>query len=341
MQHRNAIILMFISLLIELACLKEAVAQADRGDIRIMFNNVENAFDIFNDPLTEDDEFLPGGLMRWNQTRYSKKINSLYKTIVAAGEWSPPEIVAFCEIENRKVLEDLVYGTFISKYNYGIVHENSPDRRGIDVCLIYRKEAIKLAGYDYLVPAISDFFSRSILYARFVTDQDTLHFFVNHWPSRKGGVLATVDMRLKIAEMLKRKVDSLLERSAGKAKIIITGDFNSTPADQEIKLLLSSGAASGMINLTTAKAGSEGTYKYMGSWEMIDQMIVSEYLLESDRGLYTEKNSFSVLNKDFLMVKDPNYPGMMPFATYRGYRYQGGFSDHLPVIITLHRYPRD
>ena len=108
--------------------------------VRIMFYNVENLFDIYDDSLKDDNDFLPDGLMRWNLTRYNKKINSLYKTIVAAGEWNPPAVVAFCEVENRKVLEDLVYGTYLSKYNYGIIHEESPDQRGIDVCMIYRND---------------------------------------------------------------------------------------------------------------------------------------------------------------------------------------------------------
>src|ERR1035437_1243584 len=108
--------------------------------IRLMSYNIENLFDIYNDSLKDDDAFLPEGLMRWNLTRYNKKINSIYKTIIAAGEWNPPALVAFCEVENRKVLEDLIYGTYLSKYNYRNIHEESPDPRGIDVCLIYRRD---------------------------------------------------------------------------------------------------------------------------------------------------------------------------------------------------------
>ena len=118
-----------------------------------MFYNVENLFDIYDDTLKDDNEFLPDGVMRWNFTRYNKKINSLYKTIVAAGEWNPPAIVALCEVENRKVLEDLIYGTYLSKYNYRIIHEESPDQRGIDVCLIYRKDYAEVIDYRYWIPS--------------------------------------------------------------------------------------------------------------------------------------------------------------------------------------------
>jgi hypothetical protein len=119
----------------------------DGPGIRIMFYNVENLFDIYNDPLTDDDEFLPSGVRRWNYKRYSRKINSVYKTIMAAGEWEPPAVVAFCEIENRKVVEYLVNGTYLSKYNYRIIHEDSPDERGIDVCLIYRQGMFFIPDY--------------------------------------------------------------------------------------------------------------------------------------------------------------------------------------------------
>ena len=139
--------------------------------VRIMFYNVENFFDIYDDSLTDDNGFLPDGLMRWNLTRYKKKTNSLYKTIIAAGEWEPPPVIALCEIENRKVLEDLIYGTYLLKYNYSIIHEESPDRRGIDVCLIYRKEIAKVIYYRYWIPAVikrKDFNSRSVLYTKIV-----------------------------------------------------------------------------------------------------------------------------------------------------------------------------
>ncbi len=108
---------------------QDVISQSEK----IMFYNVENFFDTYNDSLTDDNDFLPDGLMRWNLTRYNKKINSLFKTIIAAGEWDPPALIGFCEIENRKVLEDLIFSTYLSKLNYSFIHEESPDRRGIDV----------------------------------------------------------------------------------------------------------------------------------------------------------------------------------------------------------------
>jgi hypothetical protein len=305
-----------------------------------MFYNVENLFDIYDDTLIDDNDFLPGGLMRWNLTRYNKKINSIYKTIVAAGEWNPPALVAFCEVENRKVLEDLVYGTYLLKYDYGIIHEESPDQRGIDVCMIFRKDRIGIIEYKYWIPSRIKkeiFTSRSILYAKLLINRDTVHLFVNHWPSRRGGVLAMEDVRLEIAAMVREKADSIMLINPEGVRIIIMGDFNSTPDDQEMRLLVKP-AKTGqfLVNLSEGLAQNGfGTYRYMGTWEMVDQVIVSKNVLNSLKGLYTDDKMLSIFKADFLMRKDPKYPGDSPFSTYRGFRYQGGFSDHLPVILDL------
>jgi hypothetical protein len=308
--------------------------------VRLMFYNVENFFDTYNDTARDDDDFLPGGVMRWNLTRYNKKVNSLYKTIVAAGEWEPPAVVAFCEIENRKVLEDLIYGTYLSKFLYGIVHEESPDVRGIDVCLIYRKNLAKLIDYKYCIPTgISGkkYATRSVLYSKFLISSDTIHLFVNHWPSRRGGVLAGEDLRMAISSMVRNMADSIMRINSEGAKIVFLGDFNCTPDDQEIKSMIAlHDSANYLINLSGSLSEKGfGTYRYMGTWELIDQVIVSNKFLTTSQGLFTEAKLITLFNPDFLLRKDPKYPGYSPFSTYRGYKYQGGFSDHLPVLLDL------
>ncbi len=312
----------------------------ERRELRLMVYNVENLFDTRDDSLTNDNDFLPYGVMKWTYQRYQRKINALYKTIVAAGMEYPPEIVAFCEVENRKVLEDLVNGTYLSKFKYRIIHEDSPDLRGIDVCLIYRAESLKMIDYRYWIPAAvkkEDFFSRSVLCARFVFHADTLHVIINHWPSRRGGVLAGRPLRSLISAMVREKADSISRCTGSSGKIIIAGDFNCTPDDNEIAALISreeNGAKLSDLSVNLAEAGS-GTYRYRGTWEMIDQVIVSESLLSGRKGLFTTPAMLSVFRPDFLLGKDPKYPGMSPFSTYRGYKYQGGFSDHLPVLLDL------
>ncbi len=307
---------------------------------RLMFYNVENLFDIYDDTLTADNEFLPNGLRRWNFTRYNRKINSLYKTLVAAGDWRPPDIIALCEIENRKVLEDLLSGTNLMKYDYGILHKDSPDERGIDVSLIYRKEIVKIIYSRFWIPSEpgKDVPStRSILYAKCLIHEDTLHLFVNHWPSRRGGVLAAESLRMDISGLVRRKVDSIAGASPSGAKIIITGDFNCTPDDPAMKELTSRNPPGiRLVNLSDSLSRlGFGTYRYSGTWEMIDQTIVSDYLLKSKSGFSTACRNFMIFRPDFLLVSDPKFPGKRPFSTYLGYRYQGGFSDHLPVLLNL------
>jgi len=304
-----------------------------------MFYNVENLFDIYDDTLTEDEEFLPEGLRRWNYQRYNRKVNSLFKTILAAGEWEPPAIAAFCEIENRKVLEDLVYSTNLSKYKYDIVHEDSPDERGIDVCLIFRKELAEIIDYSYLKTSVvtgDEFRTRDVLYARFLINNDTIHLFVNHWPSRRGGVLAGEAQRIKIAEMVRKKVDSIFISSHRNAQIIILGDFNATPEDRVMSILAGQeDNGSSLVNLSENLPDGVGTYRYMGTWEKIDQVIVSDMLVNRNAKVFTEPGLLQVFRPDFLLKKDLKYPGLRPFSTYSGYRYQGGYSDHLPVLLDL------
>jgi hypothetical protein len=313
----------------------------DSLPVRIMFYNVENFFDVTDDPQTEDNDFLPSGLMRWTRARYEQKINSVFKTIVAAGEWDPPAIVGFCEVENRKVLEDLVHGTILSNYEYGIIHEESPDTRGIDVCLIFRKDIVHVIDYGSWIPrnlTKSGFHSRSVLYSKLAVPGDTFHLIVNHWPSRRGGVLAGESLRREMALMIRNAVDSLDNFSSGSSKIIIMGDFNCSPDDPVLQLLLKPADKNSprLINLADRpEFKTSGTYRYLGIWELLDQVIVTENLVNCSGGLCIGIGDFRIFKADFLLMKDSKYPGLTTFSTYRGYRYQGGFSDHLPVLLDL------
>lgn len=328
-------------LMLSIHCLVFSQDRIDTLSVRVMFYNAENLFDTEDDSIKDDIEFLPGGLMRWNKSRYYGKINSVAKVVIAAGEWNPPAIVGLCEIENRKVLGDLVYGTPLSAIGYGIIHEESPDIRGIDVCMLYRRDLVKVLDHRLLTPEnleSGEFHSRGVLYAKCVVLTDTLHVFVNHWPSRRGGVLAGEELRGVMACMVRHAADSLCLASDGKAKVLIMGDFNSTPSDPLMSELIDPDSASdcSLKNLSDGlRSGPGGTYRYQGTWEMIDQIIVSGGLLESGKGLYTGKEHFRIFSQDFLLKNDEKYPGMVPFSTYRGYSYQGGFSDHLPVLLDL------
>jgi len=306
-------------------------SQARTGDpVRMLFYNVENLFDTENDSASQDDEFLPRGLRRWTMTRYRAKINTIYKTIAAAGGWDAPAVIGLYEIENRKVIEDLIYTTGLARYDYGIIHKDSRDERGIDVCLIYRKDVVSLISYEYFLPADSGgiiFSTRDVLHAKILLENDTLNLFLNHWPSRRGGVLAGEEQRRMIARLLRIKADSIGFADGKNAKVILAGDFNAVPEDLII-MSLSSGYRSGLVmkNLSSCLRESMGTYRYRGVWEMIDQVMVSK-----DVSAVPE-----IFSPDFLLHDDPVYPGQSPFSTYRGYRYQGGYSDHLPVVVNVY-----
>jgi hypothetical protein len=324
----------------------ECVTQESKKPVvRFVFYNVENFFDTYDDTLRDDNDFLPDGLMRWTRGRYKNKLNAVYKAISAAGEWDSPAIAGFCEVEKKSVLQDLVSDTYLNKYNYGIIHEESGDLRGIDVCLIYRKDLVRLLSYKYLKPQElqdKDFRTRSVLYSKMLISEDTIHLLLNHWPSKRGGALAEEKLRNIISVMVKETTDSISLSQNNRAKIVLAGDFNCTPGDNTISTLTGKGGneksdnKANLVNLSEASAGRGlGTYRYMGTWEMIDQVIASEWLLKCRNGLWSDVVLFRVFNPEFLLCRDPAYPGLIPFSTYRGYLYQGGFSDHLPVILDL------
>lgn len=320
-----------------------------RGPVRVMFYNVENLFDIYDDPYINDEEFLPNGVKHWNFTKYKQKLDNIAKVITAVGEWETPEIIGLCEIENLKVLEDIIKNTSLSKVKYGIVHKDSPDKRGIDVAILYRKDRVKPLSYRAIAvefPGESFRPTRDILYFEcLVNDEDTIHYFVNHWPSRWGGAKKSEPKRIRAAKTLRKFTDSLLKKNPN-AKIIITGDFNDDPNDKSLKKILgakkvSDKSSSHLYNLSLQylEPGVRGSLKYRGNWNVFDQFIVSDALLNAKSGLSTSVGDCHIFygtpNNEFLLEKDTRNVGMQPSRTYWGMKFHGGFSDHLPVYLDL------
>jgi endonuclease/exonuclease/phosphatase family metal-dependent hydrolase len=314
--------------------------------IRVMFYNVENLFDTFNDSLTKDDEFLPDGVKAWTYRRYEEKLNNIYKVITAVGGWEMPEVIGFCEVENRLVLEDLIKKTPLRKNQYEIVHENSPDSRGIDVALIYRKDKFKYIEHKAM-PVVFPFDptakTRDILYVKgAVLGKDTLHIFVNHWPSRWGGQAKSEPRRLYVASVIRAKIDSLYKIEPN-AKVIVMGDLNDYATDKSVvEVLKAKGteAEVGATDLFNYMAGISkdwhiGTHKYQGHWGTLDQIIVSAPLLKEARVGKLYSHSASIFAARFLLEEDRRNMGLQPFRTYAGPRHIGGFADHLPIYIDL------
>ena len=310
---------------------------------RAIFYNVENLFDSFDDSLTNDEEFTPVGTRHWTWDKMNKKINGIYKTIIAVGEWNPPVLVGLCEVENGLVLYRLTHETPLLKYDYSIVHRESPDPRGIDVALLFRSDLFTPQETRFFRVAFSDDpnrKTREILYVRGVLNGiDTLHVFINHWPSKYGGELESNSGRFDAANTLKQKVDSI-KIFYPDARILIMGDFNdepeSTPLVDGLKVCLnnSTKCPSGLVSISAIlKSKGEGSYKYKGIWGMIDQIIVSESLLDKKHRIATSPENASVFKADFLLEPDEDFIGDKPFRTFAGFKYHGGFSDHLPVYI--------
>jgi len=306
-----------------------------------MFYNVENLFDTKNDSLINDDEFTPDGERNWNDHRFYQKLNNIYKVILGVGEWNPAAIVALCEIENRFVLNQLVYETPLEKFDYKVVHFDSPDQRGIDVGLLFRNGLFtKDTAYPIPIkfPDNPESKTRDILYVKGSFDQkDTIHLFVNHWPSRYGGYLETKPKREFVASVLKSVTDSLFFINPA-SKIVIMGDFNDGPfEDSFINHLQSKNdsinyTGSDLVNLMAFC--NRGTLKYKGDWDFFDQVIVSGAMLKG-KGYQVQNKKANIFAPDFLMQEDEKYLGEKPFRTYNGFKYQGGFSDHLPVYIDV------
>lgn len=313
---------------------------------KILFYNVENLFDIYNDTLKNDEEFLPEGERFWSKHRYYNKLNNTYKVIMAVGEWNPPAIIGLCEIENRKVLHDLVHNTPLVKFEYKIIHKESPDRRGIDVGFLYREELFKPLKSEFIpinFPNNPESKTRDIIYVKGIANKiDTLHIFVNHWPSRWGGQLESESKRVFVSSVLRSKVDSIF-KSYSASNIIVTGDFNDYPDNKSINDILNASQNLDSIlkdqlyNLSAQlfKTKNIGTYKYQGEWGVLDQFIVSGNLLKNGNKIQASVNDTYIFNADFLLEPDEGYFGYKPFRTFIGYKYNGGFSDHLPTYLIL------
>ncbi|WP_319500893.1 endonuclease/exonuclease/phosphatase family protein [uncultured Draconibacterium sp.] len=322
-------------------------AQNSDAEFSILFYNVENLFDIRNDSLTADEEFTPAGERHWTRKRFDNKIDNISKVILNAGGWHMPDLVALAEIENRYVLEKLTEDTPLKTIPYKIIHKESPDPRGIDVALIYNSETFYPLDYAYYPLEAKNGGirkSREILYVLgTVNGGDSVHVFVNHWPSRYSGLLETRPARRQAARLLLSKCQEIIQKNEN-AKVVIVGDFNDQPTDESI--LRDLGAAdplnnksAGLYNLSLPWLNKEeGTLKYQEQWFVFDQIIVSPGLLTATNGLSAKPEDATICDLSFLFEPDETRGGRKLYRTYTGYRYNGGFSDHLPVLLKLQVY---
>jgi len=319
-------------------------SQTNTDSYCVVFYNVENLFDPEKEIGKNDEAFTPSGFYRWTYKRFYKKLNDIAKLFLAINGWEPPDMIGLAEIENANVLNKLCYNTGLKAYHYNYVHYDSPDVRGIDVALLYRKDRIIiLESYPIAVvfPFEPNSKNRDILYSKALVAEDTLHLFVNHWTSRFGGHGATIPKRNYYAKTLRNKVDSLLAININE-NIIIMGDFNDYPTDESMVIYLQAknyekdADTGSLFNLMFPFSGkNRGTHKTQEFWGCLDQFIVSKSLLNSQNKWRIENRDSIIFEAPFLLVADEKYGGVKTFRTYLGPKYLGGYSDHLPIKIVL------
>ncbi len=308
----------------------------------IVFYNVENLFDTKNDPRTDDEDFTPHGYKQWDEDRYETKLERI--TDALSEFQKAPILIGLAEIENRTVLKDLIKEGDFKETNYGIAHFDSPDRRGIDVALLYDQDAFKLINSSKLRVKLANnprFATRDILYVEGeLLGGVTTHVFVNHWSSRREGQLETEHKRLEAAETLREKVDEILANDTD-ANIIILGDFNDHPTDKSLQSVLRAKESGyegdgDLINLLFDEhENGEGTSVYRGDWAVLDQIIISQAIYDEKSGLGIKGKDAEIMMDDDLLFKNRSTGEEKPNATYGGRKYYGGYSDHLPVYIIL------
>ena len=316
----------------------QTVSYSENNYYTIAFYNLENLFDIFDDVLTNDNDFLPQSRRSWTEKRYKKKLRKLGQVISQIGEKTSnkvPVIIGLAEVENRLVVDDLINSSSLKDNNYDFVHFDSPDERGIDVALIYNKDYFEVVHSTIFSLDLSKDdgtrdYTRDILLVEGFMNGEKLYVLVNHWPSRREGVELSNPARLIASKKAVDIINAIKVRD-NNAKVIVMGDFNDNPRNNSIKYLVEShDLYNPMSHLPTYTRGSLNHRK---QWNLFDQIMFTTNFFEYGEG----KHSFSkvdIFDKDFLKQYKGKYKGN-PFRTYAGYTYKGGFSDHFPVYLHL------
>ncbi len=315
----------------------------------VAFYNLENLFDFEDDPLTFDNDRTPEGKDHWTEEIYMAKLKNMSEVIADIGKevtGTAPVLIGVSEIENRRVLEDLLNQEDLVQKDYGIIQFDSPDRRGIDVALLYRKKLFTPISYkaiELFIYADHDIlkriYTRDQLVVSGMLDGEKIHLIVNHWPSRSGGEARSRPKRIKAAKLNKQIIDSLWSEDPY-AKIITMGDFNDDPTNPSIKGILSTKKNRADLQLKELFNPMEamfkkglGTLAWRDGWNLFDQMIISSELLKKD---YTSYRFYKagIYNKNYLVNQRGRYKGY-PYRSFADGGFTGGYSDHFPVYLYL------
>jgi endonuclease/exonuclease/phosphatase family metal-dependent hydrolase len=297
------------------------------------FYNLENLFDTRNDPKTLDDDFTESSNRNWNEKRFRKKLKKMGNVISQIGFDEiehPPILVGLAEVENRYVLEELVDSKFLRHKHYGIAHIDSPDERGIDTALIYRKDHLEIKNITaHTVHVVNEEgirdYTRDILEVEAILDGFSVYILVNHWPSRRKGVEETAFRRMA-ASMKAAEIVKQIQAVDPNARIMVMGDFNDDPESDSLKQLVGTTFYNPMELLLTR---DEGSVNYRGDWYLFDQILLSHNFMRQHGNSFRFQKA-AIFNPEHIQEYKGRRKGN-PFRTFLGRRYAGGFSDHFPV----------
>lgn len=319
----------------------------DHQQLCVVFYNVENLFDTRDDPDVNDDEFTPLGSKNWDKKRFNKKIESISRVLKSTSSEELPDIIGLAEVENKDVLKALAETSALRKANYEIFHQDSPDQRGIDVALLVKAGQLKNVRSKTIeieFPFNEDMTTRDILHVEgMASDGKKIHFFVNHWSSRREGRHESERKRIACALHLKKQTDGLLSRE-NDPRIIIMGDFNDEPTNKSILNILNAGnkrkniGPGDLFNLfyDIHNTKNKGSSVHRNKWLMTDQIMVSYNLINNPTGYSCDYSDGRILIKDDMVYH--NQKNMdIPNRSYGGDKYYGGISDHFPVYVIFQK----
>ena len=307
--------------------------------LSIAFYNTENLFDIYDDKEKLDNAFLPDADRKWTEKRYKNKLRKLSFSISEIGHeitGKHPAVVGLAEVENKRVLRDLLDAKHLKELPYDFVHYDSPDERGIDVALIYDTDQFEvITSETFLVEILDEDFetdhTRDILLVTGKLNGEIIHVIVNHWPSRRKGADETAYKRLTASNKVLEIIASIKNEDEN-AMIIVMGDFNDEPESNSITRLTEK--ASLYNTVKTLKSFNRGSLSYDFKWNLFDQILISNNFFDPKNALQFE--DAEIFDVDFLKLFNGPYKGS-PFRTYVGKKYKGGYSDHFPVFILLEK----
>lgn len=340
------IIFLLLALLPTLAAAQKS---SDKYEVAaIGFYNLENLFDTIDSPTTNDIDFTPTGRLLWNTEKYiSKQANMARVISELAADFTPDGIAVLgvAEVENRKVLDDLVQEPALKNRNYQVVHFDSPDERGIDCGFLYNPKYFRIRGAKPFPVALkqdsSTDYTRDIIYMAGELVGEPIHLLVGHWPSRRGGEAGSAWMRAAAADVCRHIADSIFAINPS-AKIIIMGDLNDDPNSPSLtknldaKISTKNLKPGELYNTSHINFSSgNGTLAYRDSWNLFDQIVVSHGFVHKQTGGWQLKSSI-VYRKPYLFQTDGAFAGY-PFRTYVGEIFINGYSDHLPAYLHLIR----